>query len=338
MSVVWRLTPRPRAGARVALTVRARSISTLVAAGTLPLLVAGTTGSARAQAWTPLPGTGSVNVSYQYTHVTKHLFSENVESWSDENYTFGPGNRGYMGDVFGQSVGLHADFSPRRGFGISAGLAYVSAQYIGPFPETETDNGEYVGDLQDLTLGIRHMTMWGELAITPFVGLRLPVVDYPSAGHAAVGLGLAEFMAGLSVGRTFTPWLPNLFAQASYARVFVENVDEFDLDRDRVTVDAGYVIAPWLSIGGGYLYSRTSDGIDWVTDLETEEEFGEHWHNHDVAARERLHRVHAYVAVPLRGSVTMSLGYIGNVQGANSHLSDAGTIGLSWGFRTPLAR
>jgi len=136
--------------------------------------------------WTPGPGEGSVSVGYQYTRITKHLFSQDVTGIVDPGsvtYVGGPGNRFYLGDVFGQTVDLTADYGVWRGLAVNAGAAYVSSKYSGLSPEGPQDDGRYHGSLQDASLTVEYMIPWQEFAITPSVGARIPIRGYNTLGH-----------------------------------------------------------------------------------------------------------------------------------------------------------
>lgn len=171
-----------------------------------------------ASQWLPSPGEGSVAVNYQYTRVTDHLFSDSVEEWYDpaSGYTGGPGNRMYLGDIYGQTTNLTASVGIWRRLALSGGVAYLVSKYKGKSPEASIDDGKYHGGLQDASFGLAYMIPWQGFAITPSVGISFPTTDYPTIGHVSVGNRLQTIPVGLSVGRSLSPLLPRAFLSTSF--------------------------------------------------------------------------------------------------------------------------
>ena len=282
-------------------------------------------GLASAQAWVPAAGQGSLGVGYQYTIIHNH---------PSTGYAGGPGNRFYIGDIVGLSAELSADYGLLPHVAVSANAAYVSARYNGLAAEGMNDDGKFHSDLQDLDMSVRYMLRWNQFAITPIIGAQVPLKDYSSFGHAAIGRGLHQYPVGISAGTSLSPWLPEAFLQAGYSRVFVQDVDEFDLDRDRYALDAGYFVTPALSVRGFFAYSEAMDGVDWARDLSTPAGAAEHFGHHDVAAQELVRRAGGSVSYRLNDRVGLSLGYEGTLSGANTHSGQGVTFGTNWSFST----
>lgn len=284
--------------------------------------------------WVPSPGEGTVSLGYQYTRVTDHLFSVDMSGITTRRgYVGGPGNHMYLGDIFGQTVNLSADFGVWRGLAVSASAAYVSSRYSGKARENpEVDDGHYHGRLQDGTFGVQYMIPWKQFAITPSVGARFPLKEYSVVGHTSAGKKLYELPIGISVGRSLGPLLPRAYLGASFAYSFVENHHEHSLDQRHYGLSGGYILTNSISVGGVLRYLKTVDGIDWFTDINSQEAF----HDHDAAAKAEYLRAGGYVSFSLGRSFSLTLSYLGTISGENTHSAQSVTITPTWSFRAPL--
>jgi hypothetical protein len=288
----------------------------------------------RAQ-WVPNPGDGSISLGYQYTRITDHLFSHDLDGYVDPatGYVGGPGGRFYMGDVFGQTLEFSADYGIWRGLAISGSAAYVKSKYTGKSPESPEDDGVYHGSLQDATVELQYMVPWMEFAITSSVGARFPLTNYTNLGHVAVGSHLRQYPLGISVGRSLSPLLPRAFAAGSFTYAFVQNHHEHSLDQRRYEFAAGYIVTKSVSVGGSLQRVTTIDGIDWFEDdLTAVEEFMDH----DAAAKAKYVRAGGYISYAVRQGLSVRLSYVGTLSGENSHAGRSFTITPTWNFRAPI--
>ena len=280
--------------------------------------------------WVPPKGMGQVSVTYQYTRITDHLFSVDLDGYVDPatGQQGGPGNRFYMGDVFGQTVDMSASYVPWRSLALTGGVAYVTSKYSGKYAESEIDDGTYHGSLQDATVTMQYMVPWMGFAITPSVGYTFPLRDYSTLGHSAVGSHLQEVPLGIGVGRSLSPLLPRGYIAGSYTYTFVENVEMYSLDQRSYTASMGYALSSSIWFGGMFEHAETIDGIDWATDITSEEAF----HDHDVAAKEKYSRVGGHVGFGLGRGFSLSLSFMSTVSGENTHAGQSLTIIPTWGF------
>jgi hypothetical protein len=279
-----------------------------------------------------------VSVGYQYTRVTDHLFSQNVDGLVDPptGYVGGPGNRYYVGDVFGQTVDLSAECGIWRGLAATAGIAYVNSKYSGLAGEGPNDDGRYHGSLQDASLVLEYMVPWKEFAITPFAGARVPMKDYSTLGHVSVGKHLREFPIGISVGRSLDPFLPRAYLAGSFSYSFVQQHHEHSLDQRHYELSAGYLLKKSISVGGTLQHVNTIDGIDWFTDdLAGNEEL---FHDHDVAAKAKYWRAGASLSFSLGRGVGLGISYLGTLSGENTHSGRSITVTPTWSFGAPRSR
>lgn len=284
--------------------------------------------------WVPKPGDGSISIGFQNTIVSDHLFSEDVDGLSGppDYYVGGPGNRWYLGDIRGRTISASFSYGIWKGLALSGTAAYMSAKYAGRFPEGPQDDGKFHGSLQDGSLTLEYMLPWHDIAITPSIGLRTPLRDYSTLGHVSVGKRLREFPVGLSVGRSLTPLLPRAFLAGSFTHSFVENHHEHDLDQRHYGISGGYLLSSKVSVGGFFQRVETVDGLDWYSDITTEEAF----HDHDVAASARYSRLGGFASFSLRPSFGLRIGYSGTIDGQNSHAANSFTVEPTWSFSAPL--
>lgn len=287
--------------------------------------------------WVPNQGEGALSVSYQYTRITKHLFSIDVAGMVDPTtgYVGGPGNQYYLGDVFGQTANVSIDYGIWRTLALSATAAYEESKYTGLDPEGPTDDGHYHGGWQDGNVTLEYMVPWKELAITPSVGYRFPVSRYSTFGHVAIGNRLHALPLGISVGRSLSPLLPRAYMAGSFTYSFVQTLEGMNLDQRHFEGDAGYILTNAWSFGGSVSYLNTVGGLDWATSDLTGEMA---WDNHDAAAKAWYVRAGAYVGYSFSREFSLRLAYDTTLDGANTHAGRSITIAPTWGFRTPFAR
>lgn len=285
--------------------------------------------------WVPRAGDGTLSVVYEYTRVTDHLFSQNVDGLVDpaSGYVGGPDNHFYLGDVFGQSINVSADYGVWNNFAASASVTYVTSKYNGRSPESPDDDGSYHGSFQDGVLTVRYMFPWEGFAITPTVGYRLPLTDYPTMGHVSVGKGQRELPVGIIVGRSLSPFLPRAYLSGAYTYAFVENLHGYSLDQRHYDLTAGYILSRTVSFGGYLQYLDTVDGIDWLTDIVDEESFM----NHDAAAKTQYLHGGGSVSLSLGGSFGVTFSYVGTISGKNTHAGQSVSVAPTWGFRSPFS-
>jgi hypothetical protein len=297
----------------------------LAAAWVLIPLAAETT---HAQAWVPEPGTGLLSVDYQVTNVKWHLFSQDVTAFGGE------GERADLGRIDAQTGVFSGDYGVARNLAFTASVAYVGAKYRGTFPESDLDDGKFRGGLQDASLGVRYMIPWQGFAVTPNLGYSFPTHEYEHHGHAAIGRGNSSLNAGLAVGRTLDPWIPNVWLQGSYTRSFVPDVEQWGLDVNTFSGAVGWFILPQLSISGNYTYLETEDGIDWYWD-----DFGAPGveHNHDRAAQALARRVGGAVSYQFNATHGVFASVSGVLSGVNTHDFMSYTVGTNWNFSNPFA-
>ena len=282
---------------------------------------------ARSQAWVPGPGATTFALNYQYSSISRHLFSQDVTAFFP-----GEGNAAEVGTIKGQTVQLGVEWVPVRNLGITANAAYSGAAYDGPMPESVLDDGQFHGSFQDASLNLRYAMSWGGFAVTPTLGTGFPLANYDHHGHVAVGRDLSSVQAGVLLGRSLAPRLPSVWLQAGYTHAFVEDVEQWSLDSDSYSVAAGWNMVAPLTVTGYFTYFENEDGIDWYWEDFTAPGVE---HNHDRAAHTLLRRVGGSLNYRLDGTKGLFLDVGGVISGANSHDGVNYTLGTYWSLLGP---
>lgn len=281
---------------------------------------------ARAQAWVPAPGTGSASLDYQHTHVKNHLFSQDMAIFG------GVGPALDMGKIDAETAQLGLDYGVMRNVGVTVNVAYVSARYRGNQPEASVDDGKFHGSFQDLSLGVRYMIPWQGFAITPNAGYSAPTTNYEHHGHVAVGKANTSFTAGVAIGRSLAPLVPNVWMQGGYTRNFTKDVQQWGLDVNSFSGTIGWYAMSQLSVSGYFTYLATEDGIDWYWDDFSAAGVA---HNHDRAAKSVARRAGGTLSYQLDASKGFFLDVGGILSGANTHDGISYTAGTNWSFLGP---
>ena len=136
------------------------------------ILVSGTAATARAQAWLPAKGEGTVSVLFTNVLSKDHYLP-------DERFDFGHIDSNTM--LFDVTYGVSDRLA------VTAGLPVVMSRYRGSAPHRPItlDDGAWHTTAQDFRFGLRYGLARGPVMVTPFIGTDLPSVDYEFYAHAA---------------------------------------------------------------------------------------------------------------------------------------------------------
>lgn len=282
----------------------------------LVLVVAGAT-AARAQAWVPAKGEGSVSAVFSNALSTGH-YLPNV------SYDFGHIDSNTL--LFDVTYGL----SDRMA--VTVGLPVVTSRYRGNFPHRPItlDDGNWHTTAQDYRFNVRYNAFRGPVVITPFVGSGIPARNYEFFAHAAPGRQLKEAVTGVSVGRLFAEL--GLVVQGSYGMNFSEGSLNQSRRFSTGSVEAAYFIVPSLRL------IATTAGRVGHTGINLYPDSGrvlpaEVFQHHDQISRESFLNIGAGAGVSLSDSIDLFVGYTRTVTGRNTHAVNRGlSIGMSWGF------
>ena len=281
---------------------------------------------AAAQAWVPPKDSGVFDPTYARATAKNHLFSETVNIPE----TGQTGKSVYYGYEYSNIAVLGLDFGLTDRLAIRTNLAFVSSKYNGlpAWQEGELDNGTYHGTLTDLSAEVRYVAVQqGHFVFTPFLGLVLPTHSYENEGHAAPGRGLAQLPVGFGLGYTWPRQIHTTYFQARYAYALL-STNGYYFARSNAFVEAGTFLARWCSIRGFVGAEKTHGGIDWATDIDTEEEF----EVHDAQTSSRYWSAALGLTFIVSPSVSLSLSYSEILGGANVVDTHTYWVSTSWYF------
>jgi hypothetical protein len=299
----------------------------------IPIALAVTAVPARAQAWVPAQGEGSVSVLFSDVLANTHYFgTQPVDA----------------GRIRSDSMLVDVTYGVTDRFAFSVALPLVVSEYTGnssspfaiPHPQplypgvNPLDDGSYHAIWQDFRFSARYNAIKKRgFALTPFVGSIVPSHDYEVFAHAAAGRNLNEFQLGVSAAKVFES-VPGVFVQASYSYGIVQQVLDISHNRSIVSAEAGYFITPKARVIGLTSGQITHGGIDATPELAFDPI---RFPVHDQITRDNYMTVGGGASyaisekIDLFGSVVHALA----AAQRNAHQVEYGvTAGLTWSFST----
>lgn len=306
---------------------------------TVPILLAASAGSARAQAWLPAQGEGAVSFVYQDLFDRYHQF---------------PGiGKVDNGPTTSRSILVDVTYGLTDRIAVSFGVPWVAAKYVGssPHPQvdlsgatprffgaTPLDDGSFHGTLQDVRFDVRYNLTKKWLVLTPFIGTAGPSRSYTTLAHAAPGQGLKQLQLGVSGAKMLDRYVPGLFVQGRYAYAIAEKKLDISHNRSNADLELGYFVTPRLrvmALGAGQV---THGGIDIITNARVRLPASQFLH-HDQITRINFLNVGGGVAYSISERIDVFASMIRTVAARNGHMVDRGlTTGLSWSFSAGRAK
>ncbi|MDB4953685.1 MAG: hypothetical protein JWO36_1254, partial [Myxococcales bacterium] len=217
----------------------------------LMLLFAVTQTAYAQSAWVATPHSLTVDLAYQYVPSSAVVISPDL-SVPDR-------------DTRNHIVTLSADYVPIPKLALEFSLPMASVRYAGKFPHSppgKWDDGNYHTALTDFRVGARYQVLDEPyLAISPHIAFSVPVMNYEVIGFATGGRHLKQAHFGASLGRTFAPYVPNLFITGSYeftiAESYKANADTEKIGQSRsdLAFTLGYVFLDGklnVNVGGNW--------------------------------------------------------------------------------------
>lgn len=292
-------------------------------AGTLALVVF-LPSLATAQAWTPPKGEGFVTLTLQSMDADNHFASS------------GESNR-EIGTMGGRALVLDADFGITEKLALTASLAYVSGKFTeGEHENPESlhhdlpgDDGEWHSSFQDARVALRYMQPKGLWVFTPSAAVVVPLRDYNTLGHAAIGRGLNELQLGLDVGRLLIfSGQPRGWAQGIYRYTFTEQIEGIRANRSNLFFELGYSAHPKLTLRGFADWLDSHGGFEFPQDINAET-----IHIHDQLAAARWLRLGAGLSIPVAQGVDFFASVGHTFRGENTHDATTISVGTTWGLQ-----
>lgn len=293
---------------------------------------------AHAQAWLPYKGEGSLSFAYTFYKGSDHLFSTSVEGQSSRGYV-AEDNRWYLGDSYGNIFTVSFDYGLASRLAVSGGVAYAATRYDGrAWINFDLDDGDWHGTFQDVGLELRGTLLQRPFVLAPLIGIGVPLVDYPTSGHAAVGRGLNEFRVGAYLGWQMS-FLPFAYLHGSYVYGVAEEVDNARLKRGTLQIEAGYFLPKRLSVSASATYQDTYGGLEWAS-----KDPGADPHSQGDGPPIGVNEVSATRFALVGFGVSFSVKDLGlyaswntTVWGENVEDTDFLSLGTSWSFTTSFA-
>ena len=272
---------------------------------------------AQAQAWVPPRGEGQVTITYENLYVRDHF-----------DYT---GKRFQAGPIRTNTVLSTFEYGITDKLTLDSQLTHVTSKYegfVGPVPHGPPDTGHYHPTFQDVAVGVRYNVTSRHLFVTPFVTAVIPTHHYETRGHTAVGRDLRELQVGVNVGRDLEEIIPRTYVQARYSYAFVQNVDQFGLNRSNVDWEFGYYAKPRVSLRFTGAWQYTYSGVRYPLDQAIPD-----FHElHDRAAKSGFVRFGGGVTVTLAKNFDLHADVGNTFRGYTTHGARGLSLGLSWRF------
>jgi hypothetical protein len=224
------------------------------------------TGTAHAQgAWVNDPKSLTMTLGYQYVPSTAV-----IEKPGDGPMDSIP-NRPTTNHI----MSLSAEYVPFENLALEMSAPFAAVRYDGNpktaahFPPGKWDDGQFHYTPTDLRFGARYQLLDEPiLAFSPYVAASLPMTNYETVGFATGGRNLRQLHFGASVGRSFGPFLRNLFFTAGYEYTVSQKFDatpdtaKYNENRSDGEVQFGYVLLDGdlvINLAGNCRYQQ--DGI-----------------------------------------------------------------------------
>lgn len=191
------------------------------------VLIAACAGSpqARAQAWVPGKGQGSVGMTYQQKQSTR--------------LTNADGSSAKFGKVIDRTLSLDLDYGMSERWAVTVGVPFSRNRYTGddphdprgfPFPNDQRflDDGQDHAGWSDWSVGLRYQWRKRPFLVTPFIAYLQPSHDYTFFSHAALGTRQRAVQLGVHVGNWFPLPLQDMYWQAGYAYTIEQSTRNID--------------------------------------------------------------------------------------------------------------
>jgi len=289
-------------------------------------------------AWLPGKGEARVGFLYQSLKTGNHLFSGPVL------FDVGLGSKSVdFGTAYSQVVSADADVGVTDRLALTGRITFVSSKYVdggvdllGPSnAESSLDDGTWHGDFQDGSIGARYLALDdGTWVLTPFISYGIPITNYGTIGHSAIGRRLKELQLGLHWGRILSSsGAPFGYLQGTASHAFIEDVGDISLSRTNLQLGFGYFVKS-VTLNAWTLYQNSHGGLDWSRDLSAHNDhLEETFDDHDRAAAEDFWRVGLGVSLPVSLGVDLHAGIGTTLWGVNTHEALTLTVGASWNFQ-----
>jgi hypothetical protein len=300
---------------------------TLLAAIVAPLMLVTCATAARAQAYLPAKGEGTVSFMYEDMYVKYHYFgSSRVDN----------------GQIASKMLLADINYGITDKLAVTVSLPWITARYSGTKPHpiawnsttpSPLDDGAYHSAVQDWRFDVRYNVTRRHVALTPFITTTIPSHDYTYFAHAAPGLDLKEVQFGVSAAKLLDSIVPGLFVQGRYSYAVTEKQVEFGHNRSLVDLEIGYFVTPRLRLLALTVGQRSHGGLDLTAASKVE--LGPLFEHHDQIARVNFVNQGAGVSYALSEKLDLYGSMFRTLSERNGHAVNRGlSLALSWSFST----
>jgi hypothetical protein len=292
----------------------AKALTAVLVASTAPQI-------AKAQAWLPSPGEGTVSIAYQNVLSKDHFVpTRAIDIGHIESHAL----------VFDVSYGL----TPRIAVDVS--LPLIASKYTGDQPHpTELDDGTFHSTLQDFRMALRYSLREGRLAITPYVGSIIPSHNYEYYAHAAPGRRIAEVQAGAYIAKLIDAGIPGAFLQARVGYGLQQQVVDISHSRAMLDLEIGDFVTDRVRVFAMGTGQVTFGGID-IPPAGPNAIPMPFQPQHDRIDRTDFLNVGGGASFSMRDSLDVFASIVTNVANRNGHATNRGIdVGVSWTFKRP---
>jgi len=212
-------------------------------------------------------------------------------------------------------------------------LKYTGDQAIYAHPGGgDYDDGDTHATLTDLRFGARYQVLSEPVALSPHLGVTIPVADYETVGNTVAGRHLKALHLGLGVGTIF---LETAYAHLLYEFSLVEKYDrtaeteKYGQNRSDLGLTIGYkLLEQRLDVHVDANARITHGGVNF-SELDFRMMTDEVLY-HDAILKEDIYLVGAGVSYELTNSLGVSLSGRYFVSGKNTQNASVIALGVTW--------
>ena len=291
-------------------------------------------------AWLPFDGEGSVSLNFQSHDYQGHYVADGTK------FEGGFPSRSFIGF-------FQFEFAITDRLAVTASLPYVASKFTGSQDEPllvlinskyeeirrtnpelaahlSTDDGSYNATFQDFVFTLRYNLMERGLTVTPVIGATVPSHHYETIGEAAPGRHRLELLTGVNAGRLLDPWAPDAYVHARYAYSFVQPFHGVGLDRSGAEFEAGYAVAPTVSIRAVVSWMKTHGGIGFFEAYDAPDPLL--FLEHDRLLASRHWRLGGATTVTLTDALDLDAGLQTYLAGGETRYGLGVNLGVTWRF------
>lgn len=287
------------------------------------LALGATWSDAHAQAWVGDKGSLDLSLDYNFALSDKVVGDNNIEF--------------PRGGTTTHQISLGAEYVPVPKLGVTVALPLALLKYNGdaglyPHPGGgRYDDGATHATLTDLHAAVRYQVLEEPFALTPSLGVSIPVADYETVGNTVAGRHLKALHLGLAVGR--------VIGEAAYVHLLYEfslvekysrtaNTEKHGQNRSDAAFTIGYkLLEQKLDVHLDANLRITDGGVRFsdFARLPADEQL-----YHDAILNEDIFLAGGGVGYQLSDALAVSLSARLFVTGINTQNASVVALGVTW--------